>query len=165
MRKSGNASGAICACLLLFGCAGVTAISLEADCYAAVPRAAPGFRYFLPRPYLLVTELPEASSAPSGPIIKDINPPGFVNPPGTPPPGAEPKGGDKGGDGGGQTTASAGAPSSNTSFMASTANYMVKLIYLPDYSRPMAVTMNAGLLGTASMNLTLQDGWMLTGAT
>jgi hypothetical protein len=39
---------------------------------------------------------------------------------------------------------------------------MVRLIYLPDYTHPMAINENPGLFGLASMKPTLQDGWMLT---
>jgi hypothetical protein len=42
-----------------------------------------------------------------------------------------------------------------------TKQYGVKLIYLPDRSRPMVLRQHAGI-GSTQMNATLQDGWMLT---
>jgi hypothetical protein len=58
------------------------------------------------------------------------------------------------------------APAASTSDLSFTATngttYIAKLIYLPDYSRPMAVNMDTGLVGITSVQLTLQDGWMLT---
>jgi hypothetical protein len=38
----------------------------------------------------------------------------------------------------------------------------MKLVYLPDKSRPMAMNESTGLFGSSSMKPTLQDGWMLT---
>jgi hypothetical protein len=43
-----------------------------------------------------------------------------------------------------------------------TKQYGVKLIYLPDFEKPMAITQTPGLLGTASAKPSLTDGWMLT---
>jgi hypothetical protein len=39
---------------------------------------------------------------------------------------------------------------------------MLKLVYLPDQTKPMAMSVRTGLFGTASMKPALQDGWMLT---
>jgi hypothetical protein len=128
---------------------------------------ASGIRYYLPKPYLLITELPEKLASGTG------NP----NPNGT-----KLGAGAGGGPGGGGAKTGTGeqsqgpsgsqpqsstptATASNTSFSASTADYSVKLVYLPDYSQPMALTMRAGLFGSVSMAPTLQDGWMLTGMT
>ena len=165
----------------LSACASINAVPLTADGTSALPGAEKGFRYYLPRPYLLVTELPATASAASGPKI--VNPPGPPAPKGFKiPPGAAPGGkggaGPGGGDGGAATAGADGSDSSqkntpqqtgqasnattNSGFSASTPTYSIKLIYLPDYSRPMAVTMSTGMFGTASMQLTLQDGWMLT---
>lgn len=52
-------------------------------------------------------------------------------------------------------------PISDVSFGGSTPQYVAKLIYLPDLSRPMAMAQSAGI-GTAEMKPALQDGWMLT---
>ncbi|WP_429287649.1 hypothetical protein [Paraburkholderia sp. GAS206C] len=41
-------------------------------------------------------------------------------------------------------------------------NYVAKLIYLPDRTQPMAVNVHSGLIGTSSIQLDLQNGWMLT---
>ena len=53
------------------------------------------------------------------------------------------------------------APASDTSFMAQGKEYQVKLIYLPDYSRPFSVSIWSGI-GSVQMKVALQDGWMLT---
>jgi len=106
-------------------------------------------------------------------------------PPGAPPkvahgPGFKPPGGGAGAGGGGAGGAGAGggkdgsasqdqssangasspAPSSDTSFQGTTPQYIIKLVYLPDLSRPMAMTAKVGL-GSAEMKPALQDGWML----
>lgn len=54
------------------------------------------------------------------------------------------------------------AGSSDQSFGGLSGGYMIKIVYLPDLSRPMAMSVRAGL-GTASLKPTLQNGWMLTG--
>jgi hypothetical protein len=224
---------------LLTGCASVTAIPLEPDGLAAVPGAQTGFRYFLPRPYLLVAEAPAAktgggSNAPSSQTNKPScfipGQPGNVDckvaadhkaaadaaaaekkdaaaaaaaaekgdaaaaaaaaaaekkdakaaadaaekekedaaaaaenkgrvgtAPKSPAPAAPPGGTD------GSDSKAASAPATDTSFQVGDGKtYIAKLIYLPDYSRPMAVELNTGLVGISKADLQLQDGWMLT---
>ncbi|HYK02249.1 MAG TPA: hypothetical protein VE974_10865 [Thermoanaerobaculia bacterium] len=142
-------------------CASVTVTPLAPDGTALTGKAE-GVRYYLPKPYLLVTELPSetASSTPATNAPKSSNQvPAPQNPavpsPFTPPPGGD--GGEKKED-----ASAAGAPSTNTSFAASNSRYVLKLIYLPDLEHPMSIRIRAGL-GTAQMKPTLQDGWMLTG--
>jgi len=53
-------------------------------------------------------------------------------------------------------------PVSDVSFGAATPQYVVKMIYLPDMRRPMAMNSSTGLWGTSDMKPVLQDGWMLT---
>ena len=110
-----------------------------------------GIRYYLPKPYVLVTELPVAPPAPqiSG-------------------------GPQQGGGGGGMNNSkdqskdqtpqatTPTAPATDTSFSANMASYSVKLIYLPDYSHPMALQEESGLFGNVALAPNLQDGWMLT---
>jgi hypothetical protein len=55
----------------------------------------------------------------------------------------------------------AGAAVGSTQFTASSPTYVAKLIYLPDYSKPMAITTSTGV-GTVNLGAQLQDGWMLT---
>ncbi len=174
---------------LLTGCAGVTVTPLQADGYTKVPKAEPGLRYYMPMPYLLVTELPPntttlGTGSPSGTDIVapppsspwDTNVPDGAIPPSinsnsqapAAPAHAAKAGAPAAGDGTSQQTntgsSSQGSPSpiSDTSFGGSTPQYVVKLIYLPDMSRPMAMTESTGLWGTSEMKPTLQDGWMLT---
>lgn len=190
------------------GCAAVTAVPLEADGLSRVEGAEPGFRYYMPRPYLLVARMPAAGGSAGGGLPKQQN-----VLPSAPPPPVPGKGGaavappaEGGGDAGkagaappqagaevpkavksvapgapgaapaapanpgaqqssqqGGQQQTAPAPASDLSFAATNGTtYVAKLIYLPDYSRPMAVNMNTGLLGTTSVQLTIQDGWMLT---
>lgn len=135
-------------CLLtLTGCAKVQVQPLKAD--GTRSGAVPGVRYYLPMPYLLVTELPVAETAPALPPAKAQPAPG----------GAPAK--EDAPDPGGSPTATSPAGASNTSFSAATPQYVLKLIYLPDLEHPMALTASSGF-GTAQMTPTLQDGWMLT---
>ena len=170
---------AVCA-----ACASVDVQHLDADGTKAI--GAPGLRYYLPKPYLLVTLLPPDATAPpaaqTGTAPADApNPPpvaaapkdgaaqpapraGAVAPPGPKVPTVAPGAGQQTPQPSTSPTTASTSPSASgdTSFMASTSQYVVKLIYLPDYQNPMSITVKAGLFGTASFNPTLQDGWMLT---
>jgi hypothetical protein len=186
----GVKSAVICGALgtglssLLAGCASVTAIPLEADGLNAVPGAQPGFRYYIPRPYLLVAEAPAAKAGggsggtKSQPGLCKDEKKGIMLPckkdqkPDTPPgavgaaPPAEKKtdaaqtktpAPDTGG------SPAAPGPAADISFQFGDGKtYIAKLVYLPDYSRPMAVELNTGLVGISHVDMTLQDGWMLT---
>jgi hypothetical protein len=48
------------------------------------------------------------------------------------------------------------------SFGGNTPQYIMKLVYLPDLTRPMAMKISTGLFGTSSMKPVFQSGWMLT---
>lgn len=140
-------------------CASVTVTPLAPD-GTALKNKAEGLRYYLPKPYLLVTELPSETMSTPGPST-DARSASQLPPPQNPatPPQFTPPGGD-GGEKKDDASAS-GAPSTNTSYAASTSRYVLKLIYLPDLEHPMSIRARAGL-GTAQMKPTLQDGWMLT---
>jgi len=148
---------------MLGGCAGVRVTPLNPDGTAAAG-AKEGMRYYMPAPYLLVTRmpplpLPSSTSTDSDdsedPSAEDAQA-AQATKRATPKP-------TKKNDGEGPSSAPAGgAPSSNTSFLASTPEYMLKLVYLPDKTKPMAMSVRTGLFGTASMKPGLQDGWMLT---
>jgi len=134
---------------MLGGCANITATALQPDGRSEIPGAASGFRYYPPKPYLLVMELP--APAPTPP-----NTPGKTGL-------AAPKAPSSTDNSQTQAPASQSpAPVTDLSFLASSATQIAKVIYLPDYQHPMAVTMSTGLLGIASLQLTLQDGWLLT---
>ena len=165
---------------LLTGCAGVTAHQLNPGMTDTV--GPEGLRYYMPAPYLLVAELPPVGVTGQSPEAPMQNPPNVTLPQPEAPPGVvsnpSPKGSlrakrrsSPGGssanppDGSGNATASGPGPSSSTSvtsFAASTPQYVIKLVYLPDLSRPMALTESTGLFGTYGMKPALQDGWMLT---
>jgi hypothetical protein len=65
-------------------------------------------------------------------------------------------------DTGGSSPPPTPSSAADVSFSASTPQYTIRLVYLPDYSHPMAMSMHSGLFGTASFAPALQDGWMLT---
>jgi hypothetical protein len=179
-RIFADAGIALAVCAMLTACASVTAVPLDSDGtrpwldWLGFGRAS-GIRYYLPKPYLLVTELPAAPNPPAAPTS-----PGGSNPPSSGVRALAKKGGGGGGGGGGDQnqaqnqgqnqggngnqpqSSTPTAPPSDTSFSAAMAQYAVKLVYLPDYSQPMALRMRSGLLGTVSAAPTLQDGWMLT---
>jgi hypothetical protein len=124
-----------------------------------------GARYYLPKPYLIVAEVPvdphvSTSDEGGGRHTLSMSSGGSDKP-------KKAKPGDDDGDSGASDTAaddSSGAPggTTDTSFGMMTKQYGIKLIYLPDLSRPMAITESTGWFGTATMKPTLQDGWMLT---
>lgn len=143
------------ALLALSGCAKVSVLPLDAK-GQPLAGAQEGVRYYLPKPYLLVAEVPvdKVSSsksttkktvsttrkkAPAGESSGDQNAP-------------VPSGG------------SGDAPSAtgNTSFAIYTMQYGIKLIYLPDFEHPMSISESPGLFGSSTMKPALQDGWMLT---
>lgn len=146
----------------LCACASIDSIPLNSDGTAA--SGVHGVRYYLPKPYLLITELPSAPN----PTSNNTNP-GNSAPLAA---GGGSQGGGGGGNGSGQqggnsqgTQPQTAAPSSgpaDTSFSATMAQYAVKIVYLPDFSHPYALQMSAGFFGTGSFAPSLQDGWMLT---
>ena len=129
-----------------------------------------GVRYYLPKPYLLVTEVLGGEGDPSQGETKansstsqkgtTTNPKGNSD---TKSDLAETKDKPKDAKVPPDTTTPASTPSSNTSFTMLTNNYQIKLIYLPDFSKPMALYIPFAFFGSATMKPTLQDGWMLTG--
>jgi len=149
--------------VLVAGCAQVVVTPLLPDGSPA-PNQAKGVRYYMPQPYLLVTQLPGSDSA-SNPDDTSSN--GGASSQGrstgrspatTPSSNSQNKSPDDSTAKPPTTTAA----STDTSFDFRTAHYAVRLIYLPDYSHPMSITENPGLFGTAEMQPALQDGWMLT---
>lgn len=164
--------------LLTTSCAGVSFNQLKPD---LSDKGAPeGAVYYLPKPVLLVSADP--SSAGTAPVQVGTLPPpaaqvapngrnlGHVAPhapPQVPGPavggatgwGVAPIGG---ADDAKDAASAATGPGSDQSYGVSVPGYALKVIYLPDLSRPMRLSVRAGL-GTASLKPTLQNGWMLTG--
>lgn len=154
----------VIACLLMAGCASITAVPLDPVSFKKTG-GEPGIRYYMPKPYLLVMELPPVPAAPSTPKNGKME---------------EQKGGGDGQSKGGNAGAGAGkdnsgsssgnssqtslptAPPADTSFSVANSLYTAKIIYLPDFEHPMALQMTSGVFGNSSMAPTLQDGWMLT---
>ena len=119
------------------GCAGhyvVTPVKSEST--------APGFRYYLPKPYLLVTNMNVAADTgtSSSPKPSDTTPP--------------------------KTTSEShekevSAPLTDLDQSAGTV-MTVKIIWLPDTSAPYSVTIAGAKLGSFKGGLQLTNGWMLT---
>lgn len=143
--------------LLIPGCARVHILPLDPDGVAKLQNAAEGLRFYRPKPYLLVVALPPPASA-AGIPTSDRKRPSEQEGKGA---GAETKNETEKKDGTASTSTSSSSPSTSTGFSAVAPQYVVKLIYLPDYSHPFAISASAGM-GTAQMNPVLQDGWMLT---
>jgi hypothetical protein len=144
--------------LLVGGCAKVTVTPLAVN--GRPSGEAEGVRYYLPKPYLLVMNLAGASGGGG-----ESPPPGQTVDPKTGQPigpGAPGGGDNSSGQSGGGGGSAAPSASGDTSYMAADSHTVAKLIYLPDYSHPMAITEFPGLFGSASVNVSLQDGWMLT---
>lgn len=134
--------------LALASCASITAVPLDAS--GQPDGTVKGIRYFLPKPYILVTELPVTPTPPASttPTVQDSK-------------GTGPQTGTA-------ATPQASVPTAaatDTSFSASMTSYSIKLVYLPDFSHPMALQENSGLFGNVSLAPSLADGWMLTSLT
>jgi len=150
--------GGLSSILLITGCAGVTVTPLTAD--GTKDGTEEGVRYYMPMPYLLVTELPPSlqkttTDTPDNQDLEEKKQDQAATPSANK-------------DNGNETTSdpakttSSPAPMSDTSFSAQTPQYMIKLIYLPDLKHPMAISEHTGLFGSAEMKPALQDGWMLS---
>lgn len=172
------------ALLLCSGCASVEFRQLDSKLNLR-PGAPTGHVYYLPKPYLFVARLPVSGlggDAFSQANIKPLNGAGAN---------ARAGGGggagnvdqdnvdqdsaelpDSYGGAGGAATAedkpkAAEGPkievgASDVSFGAASGEYIIKLVYLPDFSRPMSLSVRAGLFGVAQLKPTLVNGWMLT---
>lgn len=171
---SGAASlASIALALGLTGCAGLQIHQLDPASMKVIRGTPNGAVYFLPKPYLLVTRLPDKVDASSQ--NQDIKPNAPVHKKaaqadtghgegqlkGAPPPGGDDSGSPKSDSG---STPAPAAPGGGSDFIAQTSNYVLKLVYLPDYAHPMSITATAGI-GTAKLTPTFQNGWMLTGFT
>lgn len=143
--------------LPLVACASVSVIPLD---YAGQPKnEAPGIRYYMPKPYLLVTQIPNdqwPNNTHSTAIPTNSK---YAK--------ATASDGDGTGTKDGDATAPASktaspSPTSDLSYQLGNNTYLLKLVYLPDMSKTMAINIVPGVFGTSSAQPTLQDGWMLT---
>src|SRR5208337_1338519 len=168
----------VCLSALVSACAKVSVIPLEAN-GTGLKMAQEGVRYYLPKPYLLVAQIPlepadkskgqAAATADNGAAGG-----GGRAVTGRSKKGAGGTGGTQGGGAGGTSDGSSGSAknaggsggtsstSTDTSFAMFSKQYGIKLIYLPDYEHPMAISESPGLFGSSEMKPSLQDGWMLT---
>jgi hypothetical protein len=146
---------------LLTGCASVKVVPLKPDGTKA-DNQVEGVRYYLPKPYLLIVQVPFVKL--TGNDDKKLDDPDSEKAKKKPTGGAPAKPTPKQPPDDSKTDTSTSSPGAtgNTSFQKETAQYAIKLIYLPDFCHPMAIQESAGLWGSAQMKPTLQDGWMLT---
>jgi hypothetical protein len=145
--------------LLLGGCAGASFHQLSPTLQA---KAAPeGAVYYLPKPYLLVARLPSKDAAPAG--VARIQPLGSALNHRSLMPGSIAAGEEGTKDEAKDAPAKQELGSTDLSFGGATDDYVIKLVYLPDRSRPMKMSVSSGLFGSGSLKPTLQNGWMLTG--
>ena len=161
----------ISTCIFVGGCAGLQIHQLNPETMSVLPHTPNGAVYYLPKPYLLVTRLPQKSDAGGGGGAVKKN--AAVTKKGAAKNGdhgedqlqGSPPGGDDT-SGGKADSGSTPAPASGggSDFIAQTADYVLKIIYLPDREHPMSITATAGI-GTAKLTPTFQNGWMLTGFT
>jgi hypothetical protein len=144
--------------LPIIACAKVSVVPVNPDGSAPTNSPVEGVRYYEPHPYLLVARLPPNTQATGGNSPQESGSSGRAaqsqtdNSTSNKAPMSAP-------------AAPATGPSvgaSDTSFSASTDQYSIRLIYLPDYSHPFAISESPGLFGSSSMKPQLQDGWMLT---
>jgi hypothetical protein len=149
--KAGQLGGLLLAlALTLNGCASIDVKPLKPD-GSANHHAVDGIRYYLPKPYLLVAELPPSMNAKSA-STSQLEERALAA-------GAPPAGGVTTNN---VSSSSSPGTASDLSFGAATPEYIIKLIYLPDYQHPMAIQQHSGLTGSSTLSPTLQDGWMLT---
>jgi hypothetical protein len=147
-------------------CASVTAVPVDPLTWKAKMDAPEGIPYYLPRPYLLVTEVPVETPPPKaqqeegkgGAAAKAAPGKGTSADKSAPPADDAMKKATPAPDDGSGTSPS---PASDQSFGMFTKQYGVKLIYLPDYEHPMLLRQRAGI-GSTTLKPTLQNGWMLT---
>jgi hypothetical protein len=151
----------ILALLLLSGCAEVKVTPLTPE--GAEAKQEEGLRYYQPKPYLLVANLP--AETPTTTVEKENPPPppsGGMRP-SNPTPGGTPAQPPKASaDSPADSSKTPSAPPTDLSFFGSTKQYVLKLVYLPDYSKPYSVRSKTGLIGSSQMSMQLQDGWMMT---
>jgi hypothetical protein len=150
-------------------------VPLDIDAKKAEPGAAQGFRIPRMTPYLVVAQLPgkTTSVTPDAGGAAVVGKKGAAGLPAPPPgggliPGAPVAAGLHGpGSADAGSTADAGTPAatagtgSDTSFVAQTETFVMKIVYLPDYSHAVAVRVKSGLFGASSLQLSFQNG-MLT---
>jgi hypothetical protein len=130
-----TSAGCFCA-LVITGCAGHFVVKPTTP-----GAAAQGFRYYLPKPYLLVTNM---TVAPEDTTASGAKPADGAAP--ASPGAAKPK----------DAAAQAKAPSPPGSVVT------VKIIWLPDTANPYTVTIAGAGIGTFKGGLQLTNGWMLT---
>lgn len=147
-------------------------VSVNALSYDGTPLASAveGVRYYDAHPYLIVAQLPVDPPATAPKSADDANQRGATSHSNKETSNQERAGkpttttttGNKTAPTPADAPATApGGGTSDTGFAASTRQYSIKLIYLPDYSRPYAISESPGLFGTTSMKPQLQNGWML----
>jgi hypothetical protein len=163
------------------GCASITALQLDPKTFTKADKAAEGILYYMPKPHLLVAVGPpiEKRSALTPTEQSDLNKilakaratRGDLSAQSNALSAVEKSiliesvlkasaKDDKGG--GGEQSGAATSGADTASFSVGAGQYLVKLIYLPDCDRPMALKIEAGLFGKIDAQPRLENGWMLT---
>ena len=173
----------ILAGLTLAGCAGINVQALTPN--GMYPSGQPGLRYYMPRPYLLVTAAPVTPPTQQAnttqPPAQTVPPPAGHHAPAAhdgaavpPPPSsgalagaADTAAGDTSKetattDKTDQTLQPATTGTTDTSYQQVGNGYQIKLVYFPDLGRLMTINQSSGLFGTVSSQPTLVNGWMLS---
>jgi hypothetical protein len=141
MRKSHRCPLIVLFSLCISGCAGHFVVKPTTP-----DSAISGFRYYLPAPYLLVTN---TKLVEEGPATSKQQP---TSSGGSPENGSTPDGSHAKSEQMGGTSPSA----------QSIAPVTVALIWLPDTERPYSITSSGGAIGTFKGGFQLTNGWMLT---
>jgi hypothetical protein len=149
----------LCLLLAVTGCADITVTQVNADglpvCHAAHGLVVPRLM-----PYLLVAYLPADPAAPANkgsdsetkkPYKPKISKKNKDNAEDT-----DTDTADK------PTTSGNAASASDLSFSATTSQYAIKLIYLPDYSHQQAIATSSGWFGKANLQVQLLDGTLVS---
>lgn len=141
--------------LYLSGCARMEIIPLKHDGTEDDAKQK-GLRYYLPKPYLLVAEAP-TETKPNQQANNDSIKSKQAST-------ANKEKSDTANDKGKSDTPNSSPSSvSDTSFSLVTDKYVLKLVYLPDYSQPMAIDRPwYAIFGSTDTTVSLQNGWMLT---
>jgi len=139
-------------CLVSYACSGCAAHYTATHTEHGSHSPAAGFHYFLPKPYLLVTNMTIASTPASGGTSA-----------GDSDKSSKPKDTTSGGTGKEVTEkATPEKPDASTSPTPGSI-VTIQLLWLPDMEEEYVVSVSGNSIGTFKGSLQLQSGWMLTG--
>jgi hypothetical protein len=182
MRMASFCGAAIAASVA--ACASISAVQLDPNTYKKKDQVSEGILYYMPKPHLLVAMGPplekrsvltpseqaelsrilakaratRGDSTARSNALSAVEKATLI--------GSVLKASEKGDEGGGGEAPGAATQSPTSAdtatFSVGAGQYLVKLIYLPDCDRPMALKMEPGLFGKIDAQPRLENGWMLT---